>query len=165
MAQDDTAACEGAPEARANDVINDSRGSMLNIHSDVLYPQSRPDQRDAETSIDDAGDRHLVPGLPFIGYYAKAVTEDTILDHKVSGSAIRVIKVHGLVLLEVGLNAAIAGYYGVPVVLVSGDTAIYRQSQEAVGKDLETVAAKETSGLLAAKLVPVTQAWEMNQVT
>ena len=59
---------------------------------------------------------------------------------------------------ELGLNAAIAGYYGVPVVLVSGDTAVCRQAGEILGKDVVTVAVKEAQGRLAAKLVPMDEA-------
>ena len=62
---------------------------------------------------------------------------------------------------ELGLNAAIAGYYGVPVVLVSGDTAVCKQAGEILGKDVVTVAVKEAQGRLAAKLVPMGDARQM----
>jgi len=93
-----------------------------------------------------------------IGYHAKAGTEDAILDHTISGSVVRAIRVNGAELPELGLNAAIAGYYGVPVVLVSGDTAVCRQAREVLGKDVVTVAVKEAYGRLAAKLVPMGEA-------
>ncbi len=97
----------------------------------------------------------------FIGYHAKAGTENAILDHTISGSVVRAIQVNGIEMPELGLNAAIAGYYGVPVVLVSGDTAVCRQAGEILGKDVVTVAVKEAYGRLAAKLVPMAEARQM----
>ncbi|MCX6347923.1 MAG: M55 family metallopeptidase, partial [Candidatus Aureabacteria bacterium] len=96
-----------------------------------------------------------------IGYHAKAGTEDAILDHTISSSVVRAIRVNGAELPELGLNAAIAGYYGVPVVLISGDTAVCRQAGEVLGKDVVTVAVKEAYGRLAAKLVPMIEARRM----
>ena len=94
----------------------------------------------------------------FIGYHAKAGTENAILDHTISSSVVRSVKVNGIEMPELGLNAAIAGYYGVPVVLVSGDTAVCKQAGEILGKDVVTVAVKEAHGRLAAKLVPMAEA-------
>jgi D-amino peptidase len=93
-----------------------------------------------------------------IGYHAKAGTEDAILDHTISSSVVRAIRVNRIEMPELGLNAAIAGYYGVPVVLVSGDTAVCRQATEILGKDVVTVAVKEAIGRQAAKLVPFDKA-------
>jgi D-amino peptidase len=97
----------------------------------------------------------------FIGYHAKAGTEDAILDHTISGSVVRSIRVNGIEMPELGLNAAIAGYYDVPVVLVSGDTAVCRQTGEILGQDVTTVAVKEAYGRIAAKLVPMAEARRM----
>ena len=98
----------------------------------------------------------------FIGYHAKAGTQDAILDHTISGSRRSFYQGQRPVELpELGLNAAIAGYYGVPVVLVSGDTAVCRQAGEVLGKDVVTVAVKEAYGRTAAKLVPMIEARRM----
>jgi D-amino peptidase len=96
-----------------------------------------------------------------IGYHAKAGTQDAILDHTISSSVVRAVKVNGLELPELGLNAAIVGYYNVPVVLVSGDAAVCRQTTEVLGKDVVTVQVKEAYGRLAAKLVPMVEARQM----
>jgi hypothetical protein len=79
--------------------------------------------------------------------------KDAILDHRISGSVVRAIRVNGVEMPELGLNATIAGYFGVPVILVSGDTAVCRQTSEILGKDVMTVAVKEAYGRLGAKLV------------
>jgi D-amino peptidase len=52
---------------------------------------------------------------------------------------------------EYGLNAALAGYFAVPVVLVTGDQTACAQARELLGQDLETVAVKEAVSRVAAK--------------
>ena len=162
MAQDVNAAVEGALEAGATEVVvNDSHGSMRNIDPDDLHPRAilisgSPKPLSMMQGIDASFAVCLL-----IGYHAKAGTEDAILDHTISGSVVRAVRVNGAELPELGLNAAIAGYYGVPVVLVSGDTAVCRQAGEVLGKDVVTVAVKEAYGRLAAKLVPMGEARRM----
>jgi D-amino peptidase len=162
MAQDVNAAVEGAFEAGATEVfVNDSHGSMRNIDPDDLHPRAilisgSPKPLSMMQGIDASFAACLL-----IGYHAKAGTEDAILDHTISSSVVRAIRVNGAELPELGLNAAIAGYYGVPVVLVSGDTAVCRQAGEVLGKEVVTVAVKEAYGRLAAKLVPMGEARRM----
>jgi D-amino peptidase len=162
MAQDVNAAVEGALEAGATEVVvNDSHGSMRNIDPDDLNPRAilisgKPKQLSMMQGIDASFAACLL-----IGYHARAGTEDAILDHTISSSVVYAIKVNGVEMPELGLNAAIAGYYGVPVVLVSGDAAVCRQTGEILGKDVVTVAVKEAYGRLAAKLVPMEEARRM----
>jgi D-amino peptidase len=151
MAQDINAAVEGALEAGATEVVvNDSHGSMRNIDPDDLHPQAilisgSPKPLSMMQGIDDSFAACL-----FIGYHAKAGTQDAILDHTISSSVVRAIRVNGVDLPELGLNAAIAGYYGVPVVLVSGDAAVCRQTGEVLGRDVTTVAVKESRRMIKA---------------
>ncbi len=162
MVADVNAAVEGALSAGATEVVvNDSHGSMRNIDPARLHPQAvlisgTPKPLSMMQGIDPSFQACL-----FIGYHAKAGTQDAILDHTISGSVVRAVKVNGVELPELGLNAAIAGYYGVPVVLVSGDAAVCRQTTEVLGKDVVTVQVKEAYGRLAAKLVPMDAAREM----
>lgn len=155
MATDVNAAVQGAISAGASEVVvNDSHGSMRNIDLGDLDPRATlitgsPKPLSMMQGIDPSFAACL-----FIGYHAKAGTQDAILDHTISSSVVRGIKVNGVELPELGLNALIAGYYGVPVVLVSGDTAVCRQTTEVLGKDVVTVAVKEAYGRTAAKLVP-----------
>jgi len=159
MAQDVNAAVEGALEAGATEiVVNDSHGSMRNVDPDDLDPRATlisgsPKPLSMMQGIDPS-----FAACIFIGYHAKAGTEDAILDHTISSSVVRLIKVNGIEVPELGLNAAIAGCYGVPVILVSGDAAVCRQTGEILGKDVVTVQVKEAIGRLAAKLVPMPEA-------
>ena len=159
MVADVNAAVEGAFAAGATDVVvNDSHGSMRNINPAQLHPRAvlisgSPKPLSMMQGIDSSFAACL-----FIGYHARAGTENAVLDHTISSSVVRSIRVNGIEMPELGLNAVLAGCFGVPAVLVSGDTAVCRQAAEILGKDVVTVAVKEAYGRLAARLVPMAEA-------
>jgi len=92
--------------------------------------------------IDDTFD-----AVVFVGHHAKANTPHGILKHTMSMRLID-LRVNGLSLPEVGWNALIAGYHGVPVVFVSGDKAVCGQA-EALFEGIVTVMVKEGLGASA----------------
>ena len=60
-------------------------------------------------------------GVVLIGYHARASAQDAVLAHTYSSQNYQSVKVNGKELGEIGLDAAIAGSYGVPVIFVSSD--------------------------------------------
>jgi len=159
MAADVNAAVHGALAAGATEIIvNDSHGSMRNIDPAAVHPQATLISGSPKPLSMMQGIDASFAACILVGYHARAGTENAILDHTISGSVVRAIRVNGIEMPELGLNAAIAGYYGVPVVLVSGDTAVCRQAAEILGKDVVAVAVKEAIGRQAAKLVPFSEA-------
>jgi D-amino peptidase len=82
---------------------------------------------------------------------AKAGTANAILDHTISSSTVYSIIINGKEMPEVGINALVAGYYRVPVVLVTGDQAVCEQTKEVLGDKVVTAAVKEAVGRYAAK--------------
>jgi D-amino peptidase len=87
----------------------------------------------------------------FIGYHAKAGTVDGVLDHTISGATVFSIKINGIEMPELGINALVAGYYNVPVVMLSGDKAVCEQAKEVLGDKIVTAQVKEAIGRYAAK--------------
>ena len=63
------------------------------------------------------------------------------------------VRVNGVPFGEVGLNAALAGAFGVPVALVSGDRALATEARELLGDQVETVVVKEPLGRYSARSV------------
>jgi len=57
----------------------------------------------------------------FVGMHAMAGTADGVLSHTVSGQAWRSLSFNGTLVGETGINAALCGHWGVPVLLVTGD--------------------------------------------
>jgi D-amino peptidase len=159
MAEDVNAAVEGAFRAGASEVVvNDSHGSMRNIDPGDLNPRAvlisgSPKPLSMMQGIDDSYN-----AVVFIGYHAQAGTQDAVLDHTISGSRVQNVKVNGIELPELGLNAAIAGAYGVPVVFISGDVAVCKQAKTILGNDIVTAPVKDGIGRYAARLVPFDEA-------
>jgi D-amino peptidase len=91
-----------------------------------------------------------VDGALFIGYHARAGTELAILDHTWSSQRVANLRLNGELVGETGLNAALCGHFGVPVVMVSGDRAACEEARALLG-GIETVAVKEATGHSAAR--------------
>jgi len=87
----------------------------------------------------------------FIGYHAMVGTPAGIMDHTYSSSSIYNIKINGVDVGETEINAGIAGYYGVPVGLVSGDDKLINEVKRFLGAQVETVITKYSISRFAAK--------------
>jgi D-amino peptidase len=70
------------------------------------------------------------------------------------------LRLNGTVVGESGLSAAIAGHFGVPVVLVSGDAHAVRQAKNLI-KNLVGVSTKEGVGLYAVRTLTPDKACEL----
>src|SRR2546427_658072 len=81
----------------------------------------------------------------FIGYHARAGTRNAILDHTYA-DRIHDVRLNGKPVGELGLNAALAGVHGVPVALVSGDSAVATEAKDLLGQGVGTVIVKEAGG-------------------
>ncbi|MBU7023836.1 MAG: M55 family metallopeptidase [Theionarchaea archaeon] len=150
MTKEVNAAVQGAFQGGASEVVvNDSHGSMINLVTEEL------DQR---VSIISGFPKPLsmVQGIQgndaafFIGYHSKAGTEDAVMDHTYHGRVVHTIRINGMELGELGINAALAGHFGVPVVLVAGDKKT-TQEAKALLDHVEVVATKEGIGRFAAR--------------
>ncbi|WP_059008838.1 M55 family metallopeptidase [Streptomyces specialis] len=84
----------------------------------------------------------------FVGYHARAGGGPAVLAHTMS-DAILDVRVAGRSLGEIGLNAAMAGHWGVPVVLLSGDDAACAELGDLVPSAV-TVTVKQALGQAAA---------------
>jgi D-amino peptidase len=87
-----------------------------------------------------------------VGMHAMAGTADGVLSHTVSGQAWHNLRFNGTLVGETGINAAICGHWGVPVVLVTGDRAVCREGRELLGDGLTTVEVKEGIGRFSARM-------------
>ena len=97
----------------------------------------------------------------FVGMHAKAGTPDGVLAHTVSGQAWRELKFNGTSVGETGINAALCGQWGCPVLLVTGDEAVCREGRELLGDGLTTVAVKKGLGQFSARQLPAQKAREL----
>jgi D-amino peptidase len=97
----------------------------------------------------------------FVGMHARAGVGDGVLNHTVSGSEWHELCFNGTPVGETGINAALCGAFGCPVLLVTGDSAVCREASELLGEQLLTVAVKEGLGRFSARNIPPVRAREM----
>ncbi|MBE3598483.1 MAG: M55 family metallopeptidase [Limnochordaceae bacterium] len=147
------AAVEGALEAGASRiVVNDSHDRMSNLDPELLHPvaeliQGSPKPLSMVQGIEEGFDAAL-----FLGYHGGAGTAGATLDHTYSGTVEWDVRINGRAVNEAALNAGVCGYFGVPVVLVSGDDAACRQMAEWMPW-VRTVVVKHAVGRTAARSV------------
>jgi D-amino peptidase len=146
MTKEANAAVAGAFDAGATAVIvNDSHGDMYNLLPDEMDPR-------AELLIGGPKVWSMMQGLSadfdialFIGYHAAAGTEGAVLDHTYSGRLLYEVRLNGESVTEAELNAALAGTFGVPVGLVTGDDKCCAQVAARL-KGIRTVVVKQGFG-------------------
>jgi D-amino peptidase len=118
------AAIEGAREAGATDiVVADSHGNMQNLlverlPADVRLVRGSPRPLAMMEGIDST-----FAAAIFIGYHSGANNLEGVRAHTMSSARFASVRLNGSPIAESGMNAAIAGHFGVPVVMVSGDDA------------------------------------------
>ncbi len=92
----------------------------------------------------------------FVGMHAMAGTPDGVMSHTVSGQAWQSLKFNGTLVGETGINAALCGNWGCPVLLVTGDSATCTEARTLLGDGLTTVQVKTGIGRYSARsLAPV----------
>lgn len=96
-----------------------------------------------------------------VGMHAKAGTPDGVLCHTISTTHWRNLYFNGVSVGETGINAALCGHYGVPVLLVTGDEAVCRESKDLLGDGLTTVAVKRGLSRYSARQIPPVRARQM----
>jgi D-amino peptidase len=157
MAEDLNAAVRGAVEAGATDIlVNDSHGGQRNLLPEDVHPAAR--------LISHSFKRHgMMEGLDetfdaviFIGYHAKADAPRGLFAHTGSG-VLRDLQINGRSVGEGGMNAALAAWYGVPVVLVTGDDTAIAEVKESVPM-VRGVAVKRAINVRAVELKPLSVA-------
>lgn len=156
MAGDANAVVQGAIDGGADEIlVSDSHGYMCNIHPDHLMPgiQLRRGQLRRQwcqmKCFDGAFDAVLL-----VGYHAKAGTTEAILAHTWITSFLDV-RVNGASVPEPSLNAYLAGAFGVPVTMLSGDDFVIAQSRPVLGDDVHYAQLKRSTGFFSGEHLPL----------
>ncbi len=142
MTDEVLAAIEGARAAGATEfLISDSHGNGQNLllerlPDDVMVVRSWPRPLMMMEGIDETFDAAV-----FIGYHAATTNPEGVRAHTMSSGNLARVALNGVAVSETGLNAAIAGHFGVPVVMISGDDAIIEEAR-AILRDVEGAVVK-----------------------
>lgn len=151
MAGDVNAAIDGALGAGAKEiVVSDAHGGMRNIQPEdlneaAILVRGTPKPGTMMEGISGDFDAAL-----YVGYHSMKGTENGILAHTISGAVVDAVYINGRETGEFGLNAAIAGWHGVPSVFVSGDAAVAEEAKSFV-PDVKAAVVKWAVGRHAAR--------------
>ena len=156
MTQDVNAAIRGAADAGATDIIvADGHWNGSNILIEELDPRARLNSGSPSPFSMMQGIDESVDGVFFVGYHARNGTPNAVLDHTWSSKTVANVWLNDILTGEYGLNAALAGHFGVPVVMASGDQTACAQILDLLG-DMEVAIVKQATGRFAAEcLAPV----------
>ena len=155
------AAIEGARAGGAQQVVvSDSHGNGQNLILDRMPPDvevvrswPRPLQMSQGLESD------AFSAVMLLGYHSGHTEPAGVLAHTLIG-AFYEVRLNGQPANETRLNAAIAGHFGVPVVLVTGDAA-YVESALRLLPDVEAVVTKWSSGDYSTRTLMPARAREL----
>lgn len=125
------AAIEGATSGGADRiVVNDSHGRMTNLLPAEVDPRAR-------LVLGHYKPMYMLQGLDesfdaafFVGYHGAIGEPEAILSHTYNPRAVWEAKVDGRIVGEIGINALVCEYFGVPIRLVTGDQATANEARE-----------------------------------
>ena len=161
MTQEVNAAIEAAFEAGATEiVVSDSHGNGQNLlieklPKNILLVRSWPRPLMMMQGIDET-----FAGAIFIGYHTATTNPEGVRAHTLSSARLADVQLQGVSVSEAGINAAIAGHFNVPVIMVSGDDALVKETTALLG-DVEAATVKWASGFHSAKTLMPEAAYQL----
>ena len=150
MTKEALAAVNAAKEAGASEIlVSDSHGNGENLlidqfPKDVRIIRSWPRRLGMMAGIDDSFDAAM-----FIGFHSSTNNLRGVRAHTFSSARLTRVALNGLNVTEGAWNAAIAGHFGVPVVMISGDDAAVEEVRSLVG-NIEAAEVKKSLGFHSA---------------
>jgi len=153
MTDEVNAAIQGASAAGATEfVVSDSHGNAESLLPDKLTPypavtlvRGFPRPLGMMEGIDTS-----FAGVIFIGYHASTDNPTGVRAHTISSAYLTNISLNGVTVPEAGINAAIAGQFGVPVIMISGDDRIVKEARDLLG-NIEGATVKYAAGFHSAR--------------
>lgn len=133
MTAEALAAVEAAKESGATEIlVVDAHGNGENLLIDRFPPDVRivrswPRPLSMMQGIDSS-----FTAAVFIAYHSATTNPAGVRAHTISSATFAAVRINGVDMAESGINAAIAGHFGVPVVAISGDDAAVAELQRLV---------------------------------
>ena len=161
MTQEVNAAIEAAFAAGATEiVVSDSHGNGQNLlieklPKNILLVRAWPRPLMMMQGIDET-----FAGAIFLGYHTGTTNSQGVRAHTISSARLADVRLKGVSVSEAGINAAIAGHFNVPVIMISGDDAVVKETQALLG-DVEGAVVKWASGFHSAKTMMPDAAYQL----
>jgi len=156
MAEDMNACIQGCFAAGATEVVvRDIHGGGQNVDPRTIDPRAKliqgptPGKRFKDVEGSEA--------IILLGYHAMSLTPGGTLAHSYSSASIQRMWLNGREVGEIGIDAAIAAEYKIPVVMVSGDDKTCAEAQAWI-PGVVTCETKKGTGPQSAALAPLEEA-------
>ena len=151
MTQEVNAAIAAAFAAGATEItVSDSHGNAQNLlieklPKNVFVIRGFPRPLMMMQGIDETFD-----GVIFLGYHSSTTNPAGVRAHSFSSARLADVRLNNVSMSEGSFNAAIAGHFNVPVIMVSGDDAAVKEVSAIVG-DVEGATVKWNYGFHSAR--------------
>ncbi|MCI0487301.1 MAG: M55 family metallopeptidase [Blastocatellia bacterium] len=161
MTAEVNAAIEAAFEAGATEiVVSDSHGNGENLlieklPKNITLVRSWPRPLMMMQGIDETFD-----GAIFIGYHTGTTNPEGVRAHTISSARLADVRLNGASMPEAGINAAIAGHFNVPIIMISGDDAVVKEVSALLG-DIEGAVVKWAYGFHSARTLMPEAAYDL----
>jgi D-amino peptidase len=161
MTEEVKAAIDAAFEAGATEiVVSDSHGNGQNLlieklPRNITLVRAFPRPLTMMQGIDETFD-----GVIFLGYHTSTTNPQGVRAHTMSSATLADVRLNGVSMPEAGLNAAIAGHFNVPVIMISGDDAIVKEAGALLG-GIEGAVVKWAIGFHSARTLMPEAAYEL----
>lgn len=154
MTGDVNAALRGAFDAGADEIIvTDGHEFGRNLLIEELDPRAVLNCGSPSPLSIVQGAELGTDAAMFIGYHARYGAPEALLCHTWSGVT-RNLWLNEVLVGETGLAAAVCGYFGVPVIMISGDDQVCAEARHLLGS-LETAVVKRSLSRTSAECLPL----------
>jgi D-amino peptidase len=161
MTAEVNAAIAGAVDGGANEItVNDGHAAGVNLLIEELDHRATLISGENELLCQMEGLDESYDGVFFVGYHQGDGEGDGVVSHTLMSATIRQVRVNGIIVDEAMLNANIAGSFGVPVVLMTGDDCVCDAAVAAL-PGIDVVCVKRAIDRLSAEHQPITRVREM----
>lgn len=130
-------------------LVNDSHGPMTNILIESLDEAANLISGNKKLLGMMEGIDESYDAVMLIGYHGRHNTSG-VLAHTYNGGVISEVKINGNIVGEFEFNCILAGYFGVPVVMVSGDDVLSTQVNN-FNEHIKTVVVKKAHSRYTAE--------------
>lgn len=155
MTAEALAAVEAAKESGATEiVVVDAHGNGQNLLIDRFPPDVRIIRSWPRPLMMVEGVDSTFGAVVFIAYHSATTNPRGVRAHTISSANLASVELNGVAMPEAGINAAIAGHFGVPVVAISGDDAAVAEAQQLLGPIEGAVVKRALSFHSANTLTP-----------
>jgi D-amino peptidase len=161
MTHEVNAAIEAAFAAGATEiVVSDSHGNGQNLlieklPKNILLVRAWPRPLMMMQGIDET-----FAGAIFLGYHSGTTNQQGVRAHTISSARLADVRLNNISVPEAGINAAIAGHFNVPVIMISGDDITVKETAALLG-DVEGAVVKLASGFHSAKTLMPEAAYQL----